>query len=264
MLSALFWYSPTTGLTPGSASLTSGSSWVNPSSVAINTGDGYGYASSDPTGPHGANQGVSAVGIGFFGDGNFAGYSTPRVHLDGDAYDILPANGISSSGKGFNNKYPLANDSMTFTLTLPTGVTSPDISDVSFQYSSAITGPNVVGNVLFPLLHSSWCPASWAWACWDGGGFGRVNHYSQQQTQPPLTWPCLFCFHGIASNLPLIRPFRIIQIIQIATQYPKIPLIELSPELPGLPHLSSSKSRNPPEFRINKQQFTNLGKRRAL
>ena len=150
MLSALFWYSPTTGLTPGSASLTSGSSWVNPSSVAINTGDGYGYASSDPTGPHGANQGVSAVGIGFFGDGNFAGYSTPRVHLDGDAYDILPANGISSSGKGFNNKYPLANDSMTFTLTLPTGVTSLDISDVSFQYSSAITGPNVVGNVPVP------------------------------------------------------------------------------------------------------------------
>jgi hypothetical protein len=140
-LSAVFWNSATV-LSPFSAALTSGSTWVNPKNVELNIGGNYRYDGALPlTGDYHApaNQGVSGVGINLFGKGNFGG--TP-AKTDGDAYDILPQKGIAEkSTNNFDKKYPLANDSMTFTF--HTGAASLDIGGVTFHYSSAYEGLNL-------------------------------------------------------------------------------------------------------------------------
>jgi len=140
MLSAIFWNSPTT-LTPVAAALTSGSGWVNPPNVALNVGGNYSYHGAlRQTGvdPAPTNQGVSAVGIGLFAIGNFGATSTK---VAGDAYDILPPGGIAGKTTSFKGKYPLANNSMTFTF--HTDADAITIGDVIFHYSSAYTGVNV-------------------------------------------------------------------------------------------------------------------------
>jgi hypothetical protein len=144
LVSAIFWNS-TTPLTPGSAALTSGSAWVNPSNVTLNIGGNYSYKDAlrqTGTDPAPTNQGVSAVGIGLFGDGNFGGLPVP---VDGDAYDLLPQLGIAAGHTSpFANKYPLAKNSMTFTFS--TSADSITIEDVIFHYSSAYSGVNLPGD----------------------------------------------------------------------------------------------------------------------
>jgi len=133
-LSAVFWDSATV-LSPVAAALSSGSAWVNPKNVPLNIGGNYCYDGDlrlTGVNPAPANQGVSSVGIGLFGDGNFGGVPVPA---NGDAYNILPASGIAGNGNNFNKKYPMANNSMTFTF--HTRAASLDVDNVSFHYSSA-------------------------------------------------------------------------------------------------------------------------------
>lgn len=140
LLSAIFWNSSTI-LTPGEAALTSGSGWVNPQDVALNVSGNYSYNGAlRQTGvdPAPTNQGVSAAGIGLFGNGNFPGTPVPA---DGDAYSILPQAGIAGKGNAFNNKYPLARNSMTFTFS--TTANAITIDDVIFHYSSGYEGVNL-------------------------------------------------------------------------------------------------------------------------
>jgi hypothetical protein len=140
LLSAIFWNS-STPLTPVAAALTSDRVWVNPQDVALNVGGNYSYNGAlRQTGvdPAPTNQGVSAVGIGLFGNGNFGGKPVPA---DGDAYTILPPAGIAGKGNAFNNKYPLADNSMTFTFYTTANAIS--IDDVIFHYSSGYEGVNL-------------------------------------------------------------------------------------------------------------------------
>ena len=144
LLSAIFWSSNTTltPLTPFAAALTNDSVWVNPDNkVALNVGGNYAYSGSlnlSGKTPAPANQGVSAVGMDLFGNGNFDG---KPVHADGDAYTILPHAGIAARGNAFDKKYYLADDSMTFTF--HTKANAITIDDVIFHYSSEYGGVNL-------------------------------------------------------------------------------------------------------------------------
>jgi hypothetical protein len=146
-------FSGATGLTPVSATAGPGSlEWSGKSSSAPESSSVLGteWAYATATGaPNGAASGIvsagywSPAGPGF---GNFS--SLPGDMLDGTPYGLLSAGYAGSDKDGLSNRAYIQ-DSMVFVLSGFSGsLTSTTISDVSFQYGSALndpTEPNLVG-----------------------------------------------------------------------------------------------------------------------
>jgi hypothetical protein len=120
-------------------------------SGATNVGGEWGYAGGLGGAPGGATRGISSSGLGLFGPGSlFPGSNLDGpVDPDGLQYGIVSAGDNATTGNTPIVTSPLIKNSVAFALTgLPTGTTAFDlsaISNVSFQYGTALTEPNVPG-----------------------------------------------------------------------------------------------------------------------
>jgi hypothetical protein len=104
-------------------------------------GGEWGYNSGLSGAPRGAQQGISAAGLGLFGPGDrFPGsnLAPPKNgSLAGVEYGLTSAGDIESTGN--LDGTPLIKNSVVFTLSgLPSGILESDISNVSFQYGSTL------------------------------------------------------------------------------------------------------------------------------
>jgi hypothetical protein len=154
-LTGLFWNFATdpSSLTPVSAMLAPGSIFVGAAcdqpgcSGVTNVGGEFGYQQAAFTG--GADRGISSSGYvstGLPGNlGNFNGVNLDDpTSLDGTNYGLVSAaTGFNPNG-GLEND-PLIQDAVVFVLNGVTGLTTDDISNVSFQYGTQITELNVPG-----------------------------------------------------------------------------------------------------------------------
>jgi hypothetical protein len=127
-------------LSPTSASLGAGSSAFF-GSIINNVGEGWNFSSGISA--HGDNAGISAAGLGVFGQPNF--YGVPVTPLDGVGYGI--ANGFNNPNGGVTGANgPIISNEVDFTL----GVTGPlDLatleSSVVFQWGTSLTEPSAPG-----------------------------------------------------------------------------------------------------------------------
>ena len=154
MLSGLFFdLTGNPSLTPVSAFLAGGSTVIiTPSGAAGpdgggNVGGEWAYKSGLSSAPHGANQGLAAVGysaIGF-GNGNFNGPNLAGPGsgaVNGPQMSITSLNDNLLTYSGADTEY--IRNSVKFTLSgLPGGFLLSDISNVSAQFGSSLDEPNL-------------------------------------------------------------------------------------------------------------------------
>ncbi len=98
---------------------------------------------------YGANTGISSSGLGLFGPpnlfpgANLAGPASP----DGLQYGLTSAGDNSATGNGGIMGNELTKSAVTFMLgSLSAGFTLADISNVTFQYGTALSDPHFPGN----------------------------------------------------------------------------------------------------------------------
>ncbi len=132
-----------------SAVLTTGSSVLfgttDPGNVV---GGEWAYGSGLSGAPHSAKNGISSSGLGIFGGATFPGTNLEGpAALDGVQYGITSAGDNPALGNAaVTGGNALIKSSVTFTLTgLPNGFNLLAISNVSFQYGTALTEPNITG-----------------------------------------------------------------------------------------------------------------------
>ena len=151
VLTAIFFNLNVGPLTPVSALLSGGSTvFYDPQGQPAggNVGGEWAYNAGLAGLPNGATQGISSTGLGIFGQPNFNGpdLSSP-IALNGLNYGILSAGDNAATGNGgITGSEGLIKNQVTFTLSgLPSGFTEADLhlTDVSFQYGTALTEPNI-------------------------------------------------------------------------------------------------------------------------
>jgi hypothetical protein len=106
------------------------------------------------SGPGGATQGLLGVGLGVGGPsaGNLG--PPPPQQVDGLAGSILGWNNTTGADASVTGHEPVVFDSIVFTLVgtgLPGSLTPSDFSDVSFQYGTMTSSPNLTG-ILVPVV----------------------------------------------------------------------------------------------------------------
>jgi hypothetical protein len=141
VLQAIFFNTSHT-LTPVSASLNG--STVFYGSVVHNVGEGWSYQGG--LHQYGMDDGISAAGLGLFGQANF--YNPPVTPLDGTDYGILSAGDDPATGNtGVTGHGPLIKNSIEFTLTAASGFSLSELgSSVVFQYGTALSEPEFPGS----------------------------------------------------------------------------------------------------------------------
>ncbi len=147
VLTALFFDIPSgVTLTPGSALLGSGSTVHFGPDGGGNVGGEWAYGAGLSGAPGGATRGISSAGFGLFGDGNFGGSNLQDpAAVDGLQYGLTSAgDNLANGNAAVTGGNALIQNSVVFTLSgLPDGFTLGDVSNVSFQYGTALTEPNV-------------------------------------------------------------------------------------------------------------------------
>jgi hypothetical protein len=152
-LTAVFW-DGTTGLTPFSAFLNTGSSFVSATNTCIvagcnpnndgNVGGEYAYAQYNRAGG-GTESGISSSGFSVFGAGNFNGPNLEDPNaVDGINFALV--NGLSNPNGGMAGN-PLIQNSVVFLLTYTGASFDPStlIHNVQFQYGTSFSEPNFPG-----------------------------------------------------------------------------------------------------------------------
>jgi len=150
MLTAVFFNFAGAGtLTPVSAVLSPGSTVFHGTSDPGGVvGGEWGVASSLSGAPGGASYGISSTGIGLFGNANFPGsnLSGPgNGALDGPQFGIASAGSTAADGNPEVQNNPFIHNSVTFTLTVPSGLSDSAISGIVFQYGTSLTEPSFPG-----------------------------------------------------------------------------------------------------------------------
>jgi hypothetical protein len=135
-------------LTPESAVLANGSTVFFGSDGFGNVGGEWAYASGLSGAPGGATQGISSSGLGLFGSGNFEGsdlQGPPSGAVDGLQYGITSAGDNPATGNTpVTGTNALIKNAVVFTLSgLPADFEYSKISNVSFQYGTSLSEPNV-------------------------------------------------------------------------------------------------------------------------
>lgn len=177
VLTGMFFDLANATLTPHSALLTAGSVVLfdaDGQPAGGNVGGEWAYASGLSGAPGGATQGISSTGLGLFGDPNFNGPDLdPPMAVNGLNYGLTsmaddpttgnaPVTGGNSSG---TNADPLIQYSVTFLLdgTFAQGFDlNSDLDNVSFQYGTSLSEPNLVSEpgtlalLSFGLLALGW------------------------------------------------------------------------------------------------------------
>lgn len=140
-------------LTPVSAKLSSGSTVFFGPTGGGNVGGEWGYVNGLSGAPGGADEGISSSGLGgLFGSANFNGAELQGPSsgaLDGLQYGILSAGDNTATGNApVTGGYALIKNSVDFELSgLAVGYDPAQlISNVSFQYGTALNEPNVPGD----------------------------------------------------------------------------------------------------------------------
>jgi hypothetical protein len=134
-------------LTPVSAELGTGSTVLFPpkGGVGSSVGDEWAFGAKLKHAPAGANDGIASLGLGLFSKPNFPGpkIKTPFNNL---GFGITSAGDNSATGvKPVTGNYPLIDDSVVFTLAMPTNYVLGSITNVEFQYGTTLRGPEVSG-----------------------------------------------------------------------------------------------------------------------
>lgn len=140
-------------LTPVSAILNTGSTWYFDSAAPTpgttsplgNVGGEWAYGGSLSGAPAGAVLGVSSAGFGLVGSGNFNGENLQGPgSVDGIQYGLTSAGDDTTTGNApVTGGNALIKNSVVFTLTPSSAFNLADIGNVSFQYGTALTDPNV-------------------------------------------------------------------------------------------------------------------------
>lgn len=135
-------------------------------------GSEWAYRGTLSGAPGGADSGISSSGLGLFGPGDRFYQSTwqykgatatslePPKSPDGLQYGITTKFDKAANDNGGTAGVGLIANSVVFTLTGATGVDINKISNVSFQYGTGLSEPNIAGQ--------KWCPPG------GGGGGGGV------------------------------------------------------------------------------------------
>ncbi len=136
VLTALFFTINGATLTPVSAVLAPGSTtYFGPTNS--NVGGEWAYASG---------LGISSTGLGLFGSGNFNGPNLQGPNsVDGLQYGLTSAgDNLSTGNAAVTGGFALTQNSVVFTLSgLPTDYDFSKITNISFQYGTALTEPNL-------------------------------------------------------------------------------------------------------------------------
>jgi len=145
VLTALF-FDGANNLNPVSALLAPNSIvFGGPNNSVTNLGGEWAYVSGLNGAPHSASAGISSSGLGIFGGANFHGNNLQNpVALDGVQYGITTAGDNPSTGNGGMQGQALIKNSVIFTLSgLAADFDLNDICNVSFQYGTGLTEPNI-------------------------------------------------------------------------------------------------------------------------
>lgn len=144
----------------GNPTLTRVSAILGPGSTVLygptnggNVGGEWAYISGLSGAPLGASSGISSTGMNLFGSGNFNGPNLQGpASVDGLQYGILSAGGNNGGNAAVTGKFALIQNQVIFTLTgLPTGYSlTGNVTNVNFQYGTALTEPNNPGRTPVP------------------------------------------------------------------------------------------------------------------
>lgn len=160
VLSGIFWDltgSPT--LTPvsatiptGSILLQSGQCDVGPcSSSTTNVGGEFVYGTSSSGFPNSAFYGAASSGYISGSSGNFNGPNLDNPNApDGINFGLVPSGFNAGDGNGGLDTEPLIRNAVQLVLSGVSGLSTDAISNVSFQYGTALTDANVPGGPLVP------------------------------------------------------------------------------------------------------------------
>lgn len=111
-----------------------------------NLGGEWAFASGLSGAPHNASYGISSSGLDLFGDANFAGANLQGpVAVNGMQYGIVPASGTTGGNPPMTNgSSAFINNAVLFTFDI-TGqnLDLNDIMNVSFQYGTSLSEPNL-------------------------------------------------------------------------------------------------------------------------
>ena len=135
-------------LTPGTALLGGSTVFFGPNGGG-DVGGEWAYMAGLAGAPGGATQGVSSAGFGLFGSANFCTVCTNLqgpTAVDGVQYGITSAGDDTATGNAaVTGGNALIKNSVVFTMTLPVGTTlNPNsLTNVSFQYGTALDEPNL-------------------------------------------------------------------------------------------------------------------------
>lgn len=147
ILTAVYWSSLNTlGATPVSAALGSGSSLAGTvdSMYPPPLGENWEYATGSKTYAGKAiNQGIGSSGLDIFGSGNFAGASSNM--LDGSGWGVISTSDTAPSD-GALNTGPFIQDTVVFDLTVPSGTTLSDLTNVVIQFGTSSSEPSFSGS----------------------------------------------------------------------------------------------------------------------
>lgn len=144
VLTDLFWTdSSSATFTPVSAALGAGSTVVN-APASYDLGKEWQFLKG-LSGPGGTNAGIGSSGLGIFGSGNFSAGGNPT---DGMNYGII--SGVNAAANPAVNSGVFVQDAMVFTLTVGAGFSLSSISNVYFQYGTALGEPLLAGQPSSP------------------------------------------------------------------------------------------------------------------
>jgi hypothetical protein len=138
-------------LTPYSATLASGSSvlFAPSGGAGPNVGGEWAYTNTASSAPGGAKEGISSSGLGITYTGKFPGSNLQGpVSVDGVQYGITSgADNATTGNAAVIGSNALIQSSVVFLLkNLPGNFSLDQISNVQFQYGTALTEPSLPGN----------------------------------------------------------------------------------------------------------------------
>ena len=114
-----------------------------------NVGGEWAYRDGLRHAPGQASEGISSVGLGMFRKPNFNGSDLqPPLRVGGLDYGITSLGDDPHTGRrAVTGRNALIQDSVVFTLALPTDYALSSVSDVCFQYGRSLHGPHLIAAI---------------------------------------------------------------------------------------------------------------------
>lgn len=113
--------------------------------MGSNVGAEWSFGSKLKHAPAGAQDGIASLGLGLFSKPNFPG---PKINFafNNLGFGITSAGDNAATGaKSVTGQYPLIDDSVVFTLAMPTNYVLGSVTNVEFQYGTTLHEPELSG-----------------------------------------------------------------------------------------------------------------------